>query len=266
MRRFNSALVILLALVFAARAQWIEKESRTDPGLLAEIEHRHLVFDNSDTGDVATIELALFSTKSYMLRVLDQPAEAHVNLATAAARNGCLAAVNGGYFDEKFAPLGLRIIGGRTTSALLRDRLLSGVLASNGAVHVLRVGEFSAKQKLQSAIQCGPFLVDPGRRVRGLEATHEARRTFAAVDRSGRAALGYCSEISLAQLSAILAGGLGDFKIQRALNLDGGSSSAFWCGSIEGAFSIPEQKPVRDFVGIIPDLRPVLFRSKPRSN
>jgi hypothetical protein len=41
------------------------------------------------------------------------------------------------------------------------------------------------------------------------------------------------------------------FKISRALNLDGGSSSAFWVKRETGsAFSIPEQKTVRDFVAV----------------
>ena len=44
-----------------------------------------------------------------------------------------------------------------------------------------------------------------------------------------------------------------DLKIQRALNLDGGSSTAFWFARENGTtFSIPEWKPVRDFVGVVP--------------
>ena len=43
-----------------------------------------------------------------------------------------------------------------------------------------------------------------------------------------------------------------DLKIQRALNLDGGSSSAFWFAGERGVVSIPEQKTVRDFVVIVP--------------
>ena len=43
-----------------------------------------------------------------------------------------------------------------------------------------------------------------------------------------------------------------DLKVQRALNLDGGSSSAFWFAGERGAFSIPEQKSVRDFVAVVP--------------
>src|SRR5947199_8954362 len=69
-----------------------------------------------------------------------------------------------------------------------------------------------------------------------------------------------CSEFalqSLSELPAILTTTplADDFKIQRALNLDGGSSSAFWFARANGsAFSIREQKPVRDFVGVVPKL------------
>jgi hypothetical protein len=81
-----------------------------------------------------------------------------------------------------------------------------------------------------------------------------ARRTFAATGTSDRALIGVCSEISLAELAKILATTqfAEDLKIQRAINLDGGSSSAFWFAHESGgAFSISEQKNVRDFVGIV---------------
>jgi hypothetical protein len=67
--------------------------------------------------------------------------------------------------------------------------------------------------------------------------------------------VGVCSGVSLAELAKMLAttSFADDLKIERALNLDGGSSSAFWFTRENGsAFSVPEQKPVRDFVGIVP--------------
>ena len=81
------------------------------------------------------------------------------------------------------------------------------------------------------------------------------RRTFAATGTNDRAWVGVSSELSLAELATILATTqlADDLKIQRALNLDGGSSSAFWFARANGdAFSILEQKPVRDFVAVIP--------------
>jgi hypothetical protein len=98
------------------------------------------------------------------------------------------------------------------------------------------------------------MIVDLGKSVHGLEGTKAARRTFAAAAAGDKAALGFCSDVTLADLSNILAiVAIPDFKIQRVLNLDGGSSSAFWFKRANGnAFSISEQKTVRDFVAIAP--------------
>jgi hypothetical protein len=40
--------------------------------------------------------------------------------------------------------------------------------------------------------------------------------------------------------------------VQRALNLDGGSSSAFWFAGERAPLSISEQKTVRNFVAVVP--------------
>ena len=117
----------------------------------------------------------------------------------------------------------------------------------------MRVGEYGRQRNVTAAVQCGPLLVDGGRPVKGLDDTRVARRTFALVG-ADRAALGFCPEASLAGLAAILTSPslAQDLKIQRALNLDGGSSSAFWFKRADGStFSISEQKNVRDFVGIV---------------
>ena len=119
----------------------------------------------------------------------------------------------------------------------------------------MRLREFSQKRKFDAAVECGPFLIDLGKRIRGLDDTRSARRTFAALARGGKAALGVCSDVTLAQLSDVLSnvGLRDDFQIWRALNLDGGSSSAFWFARREGnAFSVPEEKRVRDFVAVVP--------------
>lgn len=218
------------------------------------LEHRHIVLEESETGDRAIADLAIFSAKSCALRVLDNPG-GEKNLAEAMEQTKCLAGVNGGYFDPNFAPIGLRVVDGKTLAPLLRARLLTGILtASSRGIQIVRLPEFSRKQKLDTAIECGPMIVDLGTKVRGLDDTRFARRTFVAVDRSNRAALGFCSEATLAGLARILASQFAsDFKIQRALNLDGGSSSAFWLKRKDGAaISISEQKTVRDFVVVVP--------------
>jgi uncharacterized protein YigE (DUF2233 family) len=248
-RRLREAF-LFLALATIAQAQWIEKNSRDENSFDGRVVHRHIDFAETQTDHRAIVDVALFSTKSSKLRVLDNAAG--VDLADAMRRANCIAGINGGYFDPNFAPLGLRIIDGKITSRLTRGRLMSGVLASDNTIQIFRIAEFSVRRKPNAAIECGPFLVDLAKPVRGLEAMRPARRSFAAIGSGDRAALGFCSDATLADLARILATPLGDFKIQRALNLDGGSSSAFWFRNNEGnAFSIPEEKAVRDFVGIV---------------
>jgi hypothetical protein len=254
-RKLSASLVFIFLAALNARAAWIEKESRSETSSAHGLIRRYVVLEDSETGERASIELALFATKSFTLRVIDQPAEPRVDLAVAMQRAKCLAGVNGGYFGPDYKPIGLLIVDGKIIAPLQRARLLTGVLTvSPENIQILRFGEFSLRQKLNAAVESGPMIVDLGSRVRGLDDTHSARRTFAAIARDDRAALGFCSEVTLGDLSKILTAQFAsDFKIQRALNLDGGSSSAFWFARKDGGgFSVPEQKTVRDFVGIVP--------------
>ena len=248
------AAVLLLAAAATAHADWAILSTDLELGG-AGVVHRHAVLENTTAGRRAVVDLAILAAKSCTLRIIQNQDGAN-NLAEATTREKCLAGVNGGYFDADFAPIGLRIVDGQMIAPLRRARLMTGALtASARGVQIVRVREFSRKQKANAAIQCGPFLVDLGKHVRGLDDSHLARRTFAATGTNDRALLGVCSEISLAELANILATTplAEDFKIQRALNLDGGSSSAFWFAARDGAaYSIPEQKTVRDFVGVVP--------------
>jgi hypothetical protein len=249
------AALLFLALAATAHAEWAIVSADSESGR-GGVVHRHVVLEDSQTNESATIDLALFSTRSCTLQVIDQAAPPSTDLAHVMRQERCLAGVNGGYFDPDYAPIGLLISNGKIIMPLQRARLITGVLAASPRdVQILRIREFSRQQKFKSAVQCGPFLVDLGQQVRGLEKTRTARRTFAGVGGADRAALGFCSDVSLSELAKILATTrlAEGFKIQRALNLDGGSSSAFWVARESGtAYSIPEQKTVRDFVGILP--------------
>jgi uncharacterized protein YigE (DUF2233 family) len=248
------AALLFLAVAVTAHADWTIRSAHSEQGR-AGVVHRQVSLEDSETNESATIDLALFSTKSCTLRVIDQPAPPRSDLAQVMREKKCLAGVNGGYFDPDYAPIGLLISDGKIIAPLQRAKLITGVLAASPReVKILRVHEFSRQQKFNAAVQCGPFLVDLGRSVRGLEKTRTARRTFAAVGNVNRAALGFCSDVSLAELAKILATTrlADDFRIERALNLDGGSSSAFWVARESSPFSIPEQKTVRDFVGVVP--------------
>ncbi len=247
--------LLLFFTATSAHAEWTIRSASSEPGRLGLV-HRQIVLENSQNNSRTTLDLAVFSTKSCTLRVIDQPSADRMDLAEAMQRRHCLAGVNGGYFDPDYAPVGLLISDGKIIAPLRRARLITGVLAvSSKGMQILRVREFQRQEKFSAAVQCGPFLVENGRSVRGLDATRAARRTFALLGGADHGALGFCSGASLLDLAKMLATpqGIAEFKVWRAINLDGGSSSAFWFARENGsAYSVPEQKPVRDFVAVIP--------------
>jgi exopolysaccharide biosynthesis protein len=251
--RFKYAF-FFLALAATAQADWTIRSTASEPGREGLV-HTHVVLENPVGGERITVDLVIFSTKSCTLRVLQNESGAD-SLGEMMRHEKCLAGVNGGYFNENFEPLGLRIANGQLIAPLQRARLITGVLvASPRGVQIVRSREFSRRLGVSAAIQCGPFLVDRGQPISGLNDSHLARRTFAATTSSSRALVGVCSEVSLAEFAKILATTSlsADLKIERALNLDGGSSSGFWFARENGsAFSISERKSVRDFVGIVP--------------
>jgi uncharacterized protein YigE (DUF2233 family) len=252
--RLSFGFVVAMLVVGSVRADWAVTSSQTGRAAAAGLEHRHVALAESGTDARATLELALFSTKSATLRVIDNPT-GDDDLAAAMQREHGLAGINGGYFDPANAPVGLLISEGKLIAPLRKARLLSGVMiVSNGRVQLLRFAEYSSRRNANAALQSGPFLVDRGQPVAGLDDTRSARRTFIVAGASDRAGIGYCSEVTLAQLGKILAtpGLAPDLKVQRALNLDGGSSSAFWVAGERGPFSISEQKTVRNFVAVVP--------------
>lgn len=253
MRKLSAGFFVLL-FFSTARAQWTQNSSESEPSPAKGVEHRYLVMENSGSGDRASLELAIFPMKSCRLTVVDRSTEPRIDLEDVMANGNFVAGVNGGYFDPEYRPIGLLIVDAKTVAPLQKARLLTGVLSSVAKkVQISRVSEFSMNQKPDAAVECGPMIVDGGKAVRGLESTKTARRTFAAVA-GDKAAIGFCSDVTLSELSDVLAGVvIPGFKIQRAINLDGGSSSAFWFKRANGsAFSIGEQKPVRDFVAIVP--------------
>jgi hypothetical protein len=251
--RFRFALFFFVAAA-TAHADWTIVSNASESGRGGMV-HRHVVLANAGRTQGTTVDLAFFPTASCTLRVLQNDGATN-SLANIMRHEKCLAGVNGGYFDENFAPIGLRMANGEVIAPLQRARLITGVLlASSRGVQIVRSREFSRHSGATAAVQCGPFLVDRHQPIGGLNDSRPARRTFAATTNSSRALIGVCSEVSLAELSKILAtiSFAEDLRIERALNLDGGSSTGFWFARENGSvFSISEQKPVRDFVGIVP--------------
>ena len=249
---FGSILVLSVALAASVQAEWKILSAESESGR-AGIEHRHVIVEDAAADQRVAVDLAVFSAKSTALRVIDN--HDGQSLGAMMKREKFVCGVNGGYFDTEFKPIGLRVDDATTFSPLRRARLITGILLqSDRGIDVLRVSEFAGTKKIVAAIQSGPFLVEGNKRIRGLNDSQLARRTFAGIATNDRAFLGVCSDVSLAELANIVATTpiVANSKTRRAMNLAWGSSSAFWFAREDGsAFSISGRKPVRDFLWLL---------------
>jgi uncharacterized protein YigE (DUF2233 family) len=176
------------------------------------------------------------------------------DLGSASEKRGALAAVNGGYFQPDRTPLGLVVRKGVEIHPFEHARLLSGVLTvTPTAMALQRTSAFKPSPAVREALQAGPFLIERGKPIASLEATKEAARTVVFQDAKGRWGILICKSATLAGMAEILstASVFPDGGIARAMNLDGGSSTALW---VRGTppFYAHEWKSVRNYLAIVP--------------
>jgi uncharacterized protein YigE (DUF2233 family) len=208
-----------------------------------------------DNGVGAQLTAVIFLSKSYSVRVLDSRSPGRTKLDSSLAESGCVAGVNGSYFQADFRPVGLMVADGREIQPFAKAKLLAGVFAVRGTrLEIVRSSKFTKSSDLKQAVQCGPMLVEGEQPVAGLNGERSARRTVVATDGHGRWALIYLTSVTLADAARILTvpGILGDWRPATALNLDGGSSSGLWAATSSGPVSLPEFGHVRNYIGIAP--------------
>lgn len=255
------AMLVAALVPELAAADWRALGERAPMPASAAIAYRQATALRESDGARVDAHLAFFHSRAFRLAVVDLPSgleasEARIDRALRAA--GLPAGVNGGFFHPDRTPLGLVIAEGRRINRLERARLLSGVLYSDAdGNHLLRMRAFRDHVGIHALLQSGPYLVEHGRAVRGLSAVPAARRTFVATDWRGHWVLGATrNALSLAELADCLAspGCLTDWPVERALNLDGGSSTGFFFADApgQGAVILHPLKPVRNLLGVRP--------------
>ena len=208
----------------------------------------------SDGERSVELHIVTFRAKAHTFAVMDNP-EGVFDLGSASAKRGALAAVNGGYFHPDRMPLGLVVRQGATLHPLERAKLLGGlVVVKKDRIALVRTAEFRASADVREALQAGPFLVDAGKAVPGLNDTRRAARTVVFAGDAGIFGVLICKSATLAETARMLAtpGSFPGSHIDRALNLDGGSSTALWVKGEPSPFYSREWKGVRNYLAIVP--------------
>jgi hypothetical protein len=195
----------------------------------------------------------VFEDAGHELVVEDGAMAQGLRLAGVAGQAGAIAGINASYFHPDGRPLGLVIKNGEVLHQQERAKLLSGIFSVRGGeMRLMRAETFRMGKDVQQAIQAGPWLLEDGQVIQGLDTLKRARRSILATDGKGQWAMLASSALTLADAANLLAvapvfaGG----KVDSALNLDGGSSTALWAGF--AGLSIPEFGPVRNYLLLKP--------------
>lgn len=170
------------------------------------------------------------------------------------AAEAAVLAVNGGFFEvdaeERLSPSGLLVIDGRRVHPY-RKGAGSGVLAVTDGIPTIGWSGGPVPEGTEAAVQAGPLLVEPGGR-HGIN-TDGRRADRTAVCLTGGHAVVVVAEgaVSLHELATLLArpAAAGGFGCERALNLDGGTSTqaSFRLGDAAW-LEVEARRRVHDFV------------------
>ena len=215
-------------------------------------EYRRILFSHTSRNEQFEVHAVRIPNSEYRAAIADQPVQgdAAPSVATIAKRTGSVIAVNGGYFTKEFAPSGLCIIDEKSVSPISAASPLSGILWIGGAGKIHLTPRGIALPEVAYALQAGPFLIDPGGKL-GIrsEDGKAARRTVVGLTGDQELLLLSSSTTTLRSLARVMHGhaeAFGVDRFDRALNLDGGPSSAMYVRYAEEPVTVEESWPVRN--------------------
>ncbi|MFC3907904.1 phosphodiester glycosidase family protein [Legionella dresdenensis] len=147
----------------------------------------------------------------------------HASADEYAKHSKALISINGGFFDEEFHPLGLRITDSHLQSPMKQISWWGVFYTRNNKAHVVAARQFKRDKQINFAIQSGPRLLINGR-IPPLK-PGRAERSALGVTADGKVILLVTdnSPLSTTELAQIMKAA--PLNCMNAINLDGGSSS-----------------------------------------
>lgn len=183
--------------------------------------------------DGLTYGIAWFSVEPHSLTFIPNYLEKSTSMDVE-KNNECQNLTNAGFYDKAGNPLGLVIANGKTINNYQSNNLFNGIFSiTNGAAHI----STDIPQNADTAVQSGPIVINDNQ-LSSLAINNDepARRTVVAITSAGKLLF-----LSLFKPDSNYEGplltdlprhlqtieGLLKISISDALNLDGGSASAF---------------------------------------
>lgn len=202
--------------------------------------------------------LVRFDDRAYEMRVVDQrggPGSRWATASLAGRGMGALAAINGGFFTPEGDPLGLVVARNKRAGFWNKvSSLCSGVFVVDAeGPKLVRSRSWLPQREASELLQTGPFLVEGGVLVEGLESEEDRARSFLLWDGRNGWAMGYTRSATLEALGKALASDrFKGLAVSSALNLDGGRSADLWVSNAVKGGGVTERlwwnRPVRNFL------------------
>jgi len=207
-----------------------------------------------------TVHGYAFREQEETLHVIDLSTQPSIRMGDAFVAASAFAGCNGGNMRPDGQSFGLTIASSAKLGSLATDEPAGEGLLLVKAGAITLIPSKSATpghlENAEHALQGGPFLVDNGVFVEGLDAQRFARRTILVTSGKGEWAILYVPSTTLDRVARMLANGktFSKFKIATALNLAGGTASGIWFQRGDGAppLYLREISPARNALAIMP--------------
>jgi len=178
------------------------------------------------------------------------------HIAGKALDTRAVAGCNGGYFATRdLTAYGLEIAEGITSGKFVVGGPLAALFGvRNDVPFIATEKEFHLTPEISGLVQCSPLLVDQGWIFHDTGDIAVAR-TFVMTDGNGQWAIGTADRLNLNDLATLLArpGLVQGFRVQRAMNLDGGPSTGLWWQDRDGkSHEQRERWRVRNMIMVVP--------------
>ncbi len=183
----------------------------------------------------ASLFLIKFHTSKFKFRVINSSLEAGrpETIKEATLRTGALAGINGGYFDDKFKPLGLLMTSKKQVNP--KRKADWGILTYSGQKVAVVHSTEKLPSDIEEALQCGPRLVIRGKIPQFKDGIAFRSGVCIFSDKEFAFVVAYKKEISLKEFAESLK----EVGCRDALNLDGGTSTQFYTKQQELELDLP---------------------------